>query len=296
MPFRKQLMLFEDHRDMLADSVRMNAYASAIEGVVKPGDRVVDLGAGLGILGFMALRAGAAHVDAIEQTDSIELAKRLAERNGFADRMTFHRANSKDVELSEPADVLLSETLGSFGVEENTLDFFADARRLLKPEGRMLPRALRLWLVPVEQQEPRLDFWRDVAGFDFSPALDELSSRMSTTTVAIEDFLALPQVYQDIDLRTNDRRELSNTLLFRVLRAGRIHGVAGWFQVNLCPVVAFSTGPDSAPTHWKQAFFPLRQPIEVRAGDHFEATLRLGPKGTRSDDTRVDLSVRCTQI
>ena len=73
MASRKQLQLFDDHYDMLADGVRMTAYAEAIRRTVRPGDRVLDLGAGLGILGFMALKAGAAHVYAVEKSDSIDL-------------------------------------------------------------------------------------------------------------------------------------------------------------------------------------------------------------------------------
>ena len=294
--FRKQLQLFDDHHAMLADEVRMEAYERAIRQVVRPGDRVVDLGAGLGILGFLALEAGAAHVVAIEKTDSIELARRIAEHNGFADRMTFLRASSKDVELEEPADVLLSETLGSFGVEENTLDFTKDARRLLKPDARMIPRALRLWLVPAEHPEPRLGFWRDVRGIDFSPALDEVVSRMSQVDLTIPSLMARPQVFQDVDLRAHDRVEVEDTLRFPVLRPGTIHGVGGWFQVSLCEGVTFSTGPEAPPTHWRQAFFPLREPVEVVPGDVFEATLWLGPSGPRSDDTVVRLRHRCTQV
>ena len=140
MAFRKQLQLYDDHHAMLADRVRMDAYADAIARVVRPGDRVLDLGAGLGVLGFLALRAGAAHVIAVEKTDSIRLAERLAAQNGLADRMTFFHGSSKDLVLDAPVDVLLSETLGSFGIEENTLDFTLDARRrLLKPAGRLLP-------------------------------------------------------------------------------------------------------------------------------------------------------------
>ena len=118
--FGKVLTLFDDYRDMLADDVRMSAYAAAIERVVKPGDIVIDLGAGLGILSFLAVKAGAARVYAIEKGDAIELARQVAAHNGLDDRIEFVASNSNDVlasQLERPADVLLSETLGSFAVE-----------------------------------------------------------------------------------------------------------------------------------------------------------------------------------
>jgi protein arginine N-methyltransferase 1 len=299
MPSRKQLQLYDDHYDMLADTVRMDAYGRAIQQVVRPGDRVVDLGAGLGILGMLALRAGAAHVYAIEKSDCVDLAREIAARNGLADRMTFFHASSKDVQLEQPADVLLSETLGSFGVEENTLDFTLDARRrLLKPGGRMLPRALRLWVAPVQNAGSweRVGFWNQVHGLSFEPAVDEILGRMSPADIAQADLLSSPQLFHQVDLRRHEHVDVANTLLFPIERPGTVHGVAGWFQVELCDGVVISTGPDAPSTHWRQAFFPVRQPPTVIAGDYFELTLGVGPSGPRSDDTRVQLDFRCTQL
>jgi precorrin-6B methylase 2 len=302
VPFRKQLLQFDDHRDLLADEVRMRAYAAAIERAVQPGDRVIDLGAGVGILGFMALRAGDSHVYALEKTDSIELARRLAVHNGLADQMTFFAGSSLDFELEEPADVLLSETLGSFGVEENTLVFTADARkRLLRDGGRMVPAALRLWLAPVRSEtgHGRLRFWDRVEGFDFSPAVDAMLGRMSTVDVSVDDLLAQPQIYAELDLGQADVEALRQRLLFPIVRPGTIHGVAGWFEAQLIDDVYLATGPGLPATHWRQAFFPLRTPVEVTAGDYFELTLAIGPdpaKGPQADDTAVQLDYRCTQL
>lgn len=300
MSTRKQLQVFDDHYEMLSDSVRMQAYAQAIRNNVRPGDRVLDLGCGLGILGFMALKAGASKVYAVEKTDSIELARELAERNGLSERVEFFHGNSKDFELDEPVDVLVSETLGSFGLEENTLDFTLDARqRLLKPGGRMVPQGLRTWVAPVDHplSRERLAFWQSpVQGLDFSPAAEELLSRMSTQTVALEDLLAAPQVFQSVDLRSHERTVVARKLLFPIERPGSLHGVAGWFDLVLDEQTVLSTSPASAPTHWKQAVFPLREPPSVVAGDVFELKLAIGPKDERSDDTRAQLEYRCTQI
>jgi SAM-dependent methyltransferase len=300
MTSRKQLQLFDDHYEMLADSVRMEAYAEAIQRAVRPGDRVLDLGCGLGILGFMALKAGASKVYAVEKTDSIELARAIAERNGLSDRVEFFHGSSKDFELDQPVDVLVSETLGSFGVEENTLDFTLDARRrLLKPGGRMVPQGLRAWLAPVCNARAceRLDFWsRPIQGLDFSPAREELLSRMSTASIAAEDLLASPQIFAEVDLRSHEQVALGRKLLFPIERPGTLHGVAGWFDLMLDEQTFLSTSPALPPTHWKQAVFPLREAPVVVAGDYFELTLAIGPQGPRSDDTRVQMDFRCTQI
>ena len=57
--------LFADlaqHDRMLADSVRIEAYYDALSAHIRPGDVVVDLGTGSGVLGFFAARLGAARV------------------------------------------------------------------------------------------------------------------------------------------------------------------------------------------------------------------------------------------
>ena len=156
---RSAQTLYNDFYGMLSDSVRMEAFREAIQQVVKPGDVVVDLGAGTGILGFLALQAGAAKVFAIEQSDSMDLAKAVAAKNGMSDRIDFLNKNSKDVTLPVQADVIVSETLGSFGVDENTLEFTLDARDPLSEAGRRpdspgfaaLPRAGRI----------ETDLWQD---------------------------------------------------------------------------------------------------------------------------------------
>ncbi|RLB54114.1 MAG: hypothetical protein DRJ42_10020 [Deltaproteobacteria bacterium] len=295
---RKTLTRFDDYREMLSDAVRMEAYREAIAAVVRPGDVVVDLGAGLGILSFLAVRAGAEKVYAIEQGGQIELARALAAKNGLASRIEFIEDNSKRVTLPAPANVLLSETLGSFGVDENTLDFTLDAReRLLEPGGRMIPEALELFLAPVELPEDhsRVAFWNDVEGFDFSPAIDELMSRMSLSRVAPGALLSEAQSFYEIDLRTHREVTLERKLLFQMQRPGVLHGLAGWFEVALSADVSFATSPSSPSTHWQQAFFPFRQPVSVTPGDFLEVVFAVGPKAEHSDDTRVSYDYRCTQ-
>ena len=295
---RKTLTLYDDYHAMMADPVRLLAYRAAIESVVKAGDVVIDLGAGLGILSFLALRAGASRVYAIEKGDSITLARQVAERNGFSSRMEFIPHNSKDVTLPERADVLVSETLGSFAVEENTLDFTIDARnRLLKPNARMIPQGLRLFLAPVQasHEAKKSDFWRDVIGFDYTPARDECVSRMSLARFNTRSLLATPQIYSDINLATAHSASLDQRLLFKIHKKGTIHGLAGWFQARLTEEIIIDTSPSKPSTHWQQAFFPFRESIKVMRDDFLEVVMHVNPESSHSDNSSIQYTYRCSQ-
>src|SRR2546425_3232817 len=102
------------HEPMLLDKIRCDAYREAIQRTVKPGDVVVDLGAGTGLLSFFALQAGARHVYAIEMTGIADAAAELIAANGFTDRITLIGKNSKRVRLPELCDILVTETLSAF--------------------------------------------------------------------------------------------------------------------------------------------------------------------------------------
>jgi protein arginine N-methyltransferase 1 len=300
MPDTKHAILGYDHyHQMLGDSVRMDAFREAIFASVKPGDVVVDLGAGTGVLGLWALQAGAKKVYAIEKTDAIHLARDIARANGLEGEIEFIQKNSMDVELPEKADVLISETLGSFAIDENTLQFTCDGRdRFLVEDGLMIPQGLELFVAPVEAPwiYEKLDFWRKVQGLDFSPAFDLFSKKIMIEQVSGNAMLAGPISVAKIDLRSVVDSGFESRSFISMEKSGTIHGVAGWFTVMLTDERTISTAPDAPLTHWKQAVFPFPDPIEVTEGDIMDWAVSLGTREENSDNTQIAYHYRCSQI
>jgi ABC-type multidrug transport system fused ATPase/permease subunit len=74
----------EEHRGYLADAVRLAAFREAICRQTRPGDVVLDLGTGTGILGMLACQAGATRVYAVDRGPILDAARQAARANGFA--------------------------------------------------------------------------------------------------------------------------------------------------------------------------------------------------------------------
>ena len=115
-------VIVDEHRQYLSDAARIEAFRSAIHEVVRPGDVVVDLGSGTGILGFLACQAGAAKVYAIEQGGMIEMARALARANGFESRIVFVPGLSTRISIPERADVIVADQIGQSGITSPTPD------------------------------------------------------------------------------------------------------------------------------------------------------------------------------
>ena len=270
-------MLPEFHRDLLADTIRTDAYRTAIRSVVTRDSVVLDLGTGTGILSFFACEAGARRVFAIEEGDA-GVASMLAQHVGLSDRVEIIHARSTQVELPERAHVLVTETLGAFGLDEHILSSVMDARtRLLVPDAAIIPRRLALCLAPVETASlyaQQVAWWNERRyGFDLSPMRTLASNRLCLADANPSGFLAPPATVIDVDLAAASSSIVSGTTRFELTRGGELHGFIGWFTATLIPGVILSNDT-AGRTHWDQLFLPLEHPVEVHAGDAIELALK----------------------
>lgn len=90
-----------------------------MQGVIKPGDIVADLGAGSAVLSIAAIKLGASRVAAIElDPDSQASAEENLERNGVADLVTFLTGDAEILlPLVRPVRVVLANIVSSVLLE-----------------------------------------------------------------------------------------------------------------------------------------------------------------------------------
>ncbi|MEM9801663.1 MAG: methyltransferase domain-containing protein [Planctomycetota bacterium] len=283
------------HRLMIQDHARTDAYRRAIEAIA-PGRRVLDVGTGTGILSMFAARAGASHVDAVDSSSIIDVAREIAEDNGLHGRISFHRGRVEDLDLEREYDLVVSEWMGFFGLAELMFESVVDARdRLMKPTGHMLPRHLRLCIAPVDDshvhQDLGLGLWeRPVYGLDFSRLAEVEEQSFITAACDLKPASLLGPAADvldlDLDVATVNDFFFTTAATLLVERRGTVHGFGGWFEVDLVPGVTLSCSPFEPQTHWRQSFFPVR-PFPVEEDDKIR--LAMNAERTEIGDQRLPI-------
>jgi SAM-dependent methyltransferase len=272
----------ELQRRMVSDRPRTDAFAAAIGEVVQPGDVVLDVGTGTGILAMFAAKAGARKVYAIDATEIADVATDLVKANGLSNQIQIFHGRAGELQLEQKVDLIISEWLGHAAFAEGMLHVVLDARdHHLTTTGRMLPAKVRVLLAPLD--EPLLynregpGFWRErIHGLDFSSLQEvELSQgRMIQIQVDPAALLAPGQALLELDLLTASAKDATfeGQLEFVPVRDGVLNGFCVWFEAELSRSVVLDTGPSSPETHWAQTYMPF-SPRPVRAGELIEVSV-----------------------
>lgn len=309
--------------NMLQDGVRTKTYRNAIlyNSSSFLGKRVMDVGAGSGILSFFSAQAGASVVYVVEASSAATLASTLAAANpdlGACMKVinsTVERISVEQDLDNEKVDILVSEPIGTFIFNERMIESFLYARDMfLKPGGSLYPNRCCLFLAPFSDANlyndyaNRSSFWaeRNFYGIDLSSvydrAVDELFRQPVVDYIDPSALMTSEWHRETFDLKTIPRDSLTNIEIkyrFPISTPCVIHGLAGWFDVLFDAgehPVGFSTSPLSPPTHWYQIRFLFRLPLAVNPRQVVTGTLHMTATAQQSYYVTASAMIEGTDI
>ncbi len=287
---------------MVADKGRTSSYDRALQANIRPGSVVLDIGAGPGILTFLACRAGAARVYSVEPDDVIQLARQLAADNRFSNRIEFIQAMTTEVDLPQKVDGIVADIRGRTPLYKKSIVSILDARdRFLKPEGWIIPARDTIWAAPVssvELYEKFVGAWNNEYQFNFVHARLKAVNNVDGVQLNARDLVAAPQRWAVLDYKSLDAVNFAGEMRWTMDRAACAHGLCTWFDCETAAGIGFSNSPASDEQHiYKQLYFPWPEAIELIAGDQMQ--LRLRADSAQSDyvwswETRVMRGERVT--
>ena len=274
-------MRIEYHRTLIADRLRIEAFHEALSRVVHKGKTTVaDIGTGTGLLAFLAAKLGAKKVYAYETAEIGAVAVKLKAVNRIK---AVELIPGSSTEIIEPVrvDVVVTETLGNFALEEFLVETMNDARaRHLKPGGVLIPNSVEQFACPVVGPRLReeLTAWDRVGyGLDLGPARDMSLNNVYIRTLQPAELLGggkAAQRWDRVDFTQKNRMARRGEMSWQLPKPSTVYGLAVWWTAELVPGVSLTTSPLGAPTHWEQLFFPALEPIEIAAGETLSAEIR----------------------
>ncbi len=278
------------HFSLVRDDARNAAYDAALRRAVKPGSRVLEIGAGTGLVAMMAARAGAAEVVTCEMNKTVaERAQEVVARNGYADRVRVVVKHSDaleiGVDLSGPADVLVSEIVSNDLLSERVLPSLEGVvGRLTRPGAAIIPRrgAIRVALARDAKADDRR--MGQVDGFDLSP-FNRLV-RPVYPIAAGDERLSLASEPGDLfsfDFRNGGPYPPARSAIELAAQSGAVNGVAQWIALDMDEQSRHENRPGpGVKSNWAVRFHPLPAGHKIAAGQivtvcgsHARRSLRL---------------------
>ncbi|HXV85397.1 MAG TPA: class I SAM-dependent methyltransferase [Gemmatimonadales bacterium] len=253
---------------------------------IRPGDRVLDLGAGLGTYAFLAADAGAGRVWAVDGHPVIHVAKTVAQLNGYGDRVTFLRGWIPETVPPEPADVVIFEDFPPRLLDARVWRMLRDLRPATVRSGaRFVPSGARILAAPLESDalaaELTLDRETLRHGLDWEATRSYVSNQPHSVTIPLEALLGEGAVLASFAFgEPLDGASLGGEAAVQVRRDGQVHGLAYWFELELGGGERLSNQPGAAPASWGQLYLPVDPPLPVAAGE----TVRLKVRPERLAD------------
>jgi protein arginine N-methyltransferase 1 len=264
--------------EMFADRVRFDAYRSALTKAVRPGDTVLDLGAGPCIMGLWACQCGAGRVVAVDAAASLALGREIVQASGLTSRFEFFSDYSTKIQTPIRCNVVVSDLRGVLPLFGHHIPSIVDVRkRWLAEGGALIPQRDSLYVALVGSEpvyDAHFSGWRrDINHWSFEPARRRLSNSTRKVNLESHDLLSPAALWLTLDYRTVTSVNHRGTVRWTLERDGTAHGFVVWFESELFDGVHLSNRPGPDKMIYGQVFFPWPEPVPLCAGDSAEIQL-----------------------
>jgi len=269
------------YANLLGSANRIEAFRGAIEEKTHPGDRVLEIGSGLGTFAFFAARAGAGTVVAVDSEAVIHVAETLALGNDLADQVEFVRGSLPEVELSGEFDVVIYEDFRTNFLDRETVAMLRDVQEQhMVADGRMIPGAARLGLAAVHAESVHLEtFPLELSGYDrfdldWSMIRPFLANTPRQVNLTVDHVFAGSAYGPRLPLKPVPRAEDLNVVgSWTVEDGGIVCGLALWFELELLAGSWLSNAPRADAEPWGQWLLPVDPPLILSPGQRLEASV-----------------------
>lgn len=245
------------HYHLLRDVDRMEAFSRAITDSVCPGDLILDLGCGTGIMSFLAAKRGA-RVIAVECDPALaESARRFLAANGVSDQVTVVCGDATTFDSPQNVNGIICELMFTGLLVEPQWKAMRNALSRINQAPRFVLPISAKFSVTIGQADfsylgYQAPFSRAFSESDFSPLGESVQ-------FAAIHFERCP-VTDEVDV----------TLNLPVVKTGRLNAVKISTETEIAPGIWSQGSPEFC---WPFVF-PLVDPLELRLGDGIRLHLR----------------------
>lgn len=256
---------------MRQDEARMKAYDNAIKKAVR-GKKVVEIGTGdQAPLSQMCVEAGAEKVYAIEVNEATALkATQYVKERGMDHIIEIIHADATRVRLPEMVDVCVSEIIGNIGGSEGAASILANAKRFLKPYGKMIPDRCVTLIAPATTPSDiyENELIEHVRSQFCESIYQAVGERFQITRYVYcnfpkENLLCEPLHFEDDDFNSNLIINFESELRFFIEKDGFFDGLLLWIQLFVDSDNVINSLIES---HWGPVFFRC-DCFSIKAGD-----------------------------
>lgn len=246
------------HHNMLQDEARMQGFRSALDYVVKPGAKVLELGGGTGVLSFFASR-NASKVWCVERNPVlVDTARRMLALNSNGHKVEVVQADAFNYLPPEPVDVVVCEMLHVALLREKQIEMIDSFKkrylaRFGGPLPIFVPDACIQGVQPVQQNFVYEGY------FAATPIFQNPVATQERTTA-----LADPKLYQCFSYQDELAMQISWHGAIKATTAGSLNALR-FITKNVLAIVE----ENRSTIDWHNAYLvlPLPESHRVDVGD-----------------------------